>query len=122
MPFFRSLTENTVKGYACVSVFGGGTANSEFEFLTGHSMAFLPRGSVPYQQYLRGTVSSMASVLKSRGYSCVAMTPFSGRDWIIQNTYPSLGFEELHFDKEFGELPLVRDQSSDQGMYDYIIR
>ncbi len=122
MPFFRSLTENTVKGYACASVFGGGTANSEFEFLTGHTMAFLPSGSVPYQQYLRGKVCSMASVLKSRGYSCVAMTPFSGRDWNIQNAYPCLGFEELHFEQELGELPTVRDRTSDLGMYEYIIR
>ena len=34
-----------------VSVMGGGTANSEFEFLTGNSMAFIGTGKYPYQLY-----------------------------------------------------------------------
>ena len=41
MPYFNSLTEDVIKGYAYVSTIGGGTSNSEYEFLTGNSMAFL---------------------------------------------------------------------------------
>ena len=52
-PFYDSLTENTIKGYALSSVFGAKTPNSEWEFMTGNSMAFLPGGSVVYQQYIR---------------------------------------------------------------------
>lgn len=52
MPFLHGLTENTVKGTAYSSVFGGTTANSEFEFLTGNTMAFLPDGTVPFQMYV----------------------------------------------------------------------
>ena len=55
MPYLHSLqngAENTVTGYLNVSVCGGNTANTEFEFLTGNSMAFLPQGSIPYQQYI----------------------------------------------------------------------
>lgn len=48
MPFIRSLDKNTVKANLYVSVKGGNTANTEFEFLTGNSMAFMPAGSVPY--------------------------------------------------------------------------
>ena len=47
MPYLHSLqngAENTVTGYLNVSVCGGNTANTEFEFLTGNSMAFLPQG------------------------------------------------------------------------------
>jgi len=54
MPFIHSLQqgeENTQTGYLNVSVKGGNTANTEFEFLTGDTMAFLPAGSIPYQQY-----------------------------------------------------------------------
>ena len=46
MPFIHSLqrgADNTVTGNLNVSVLGGNTANTEFEFLTGHTMAFLPR-------------------------------------------------------------------------------
>lgn len=58
MPFTSKLTENTVKGDLYVSVVGGNTANSEFEFLTGSSMAFLPTGSIPYQQFIKGEMPS----------------------------------------------------------------
>ena len=47
--YIRSL-DNAVFGHAYTSVFGAGTSASEFEFLTGSSMAFLPSGSIPYQQ------------------------------------------------------------------------
>lgn len=52
MPFTHSLTENTIRGNLFVSVKGGNTANSESEFLTGDSMAFLHQGSVAYQQFI----------------------------------------------------------------------
>ena len=50
MPFINSLKENTIKGHMLVSVFGGGTSNSEYEFLTGNSMAFLPKGTVAFHR------------------------------------------------------------------------
>ena len=44
--YIRSL-DNAVYGHAYTSVFGAGTSASEFEFLTGNSMAFLPRAASP---------------------------------------------------------------------------
>ena len=35
IPYIKSLSENTTKGYALSSVYGGGTPNSEYEVLTG---------------------------------------------------------------------------------------
>ncbi len=43
MPFTSKLTENTVKGDLYVSVVGGNTANSEFEFLADRRWRFFPR-------------------------------------------------------------------------------
>mgnify|MGYP000317396765 FL=1 len=48
-PFISRLSENTVKGQLCMPVFGSMTSNSEFEFLTGDSMALLPANSIAYQ-------------------------------------------------------------------------
>ena len=51
MPFIHSLQqgqENTVTGNLTVSVCGGNTANTEFEFLTGHTMDYFPVGSIPH--------------------------------------------------------------------------
>ena len=63
MPFVHSILRgevaNTISGYADVSVLGGNTANSEFEFLTGNSMAFFPNGSAPYLQYIRDGISTI---------------------------------------------------------------
>ena len=76
MPYIRSMTENTVKGNLMVSVKGGNTANTEYEFLTGNSMAFLPAGSIPYQQYIRGEMPSVASQLGNVGYETFAIHPY----------------------------------------------
>ena len=75
-PYFHSLKENTIHGYALSSVFGAKTPNSEWEFMTGNSMAFLPSGSVVYQQYISKTPTSIVSNLKNDGYTCVAMHPY----------------------------------------------
>ena len=73
MPYVHSIlngaVENTISGYLNVSVLGGNTANTEFEFLTGNTMAFLPQGSVAYQQYLKRQMPSLASPSKRSGLS-----------------------------------------------------
>ena len=67
MPFFDSLNKNVVKGYAESSVYGGYTANSEFEFLTGCTKTFLPGN--PYLQYIDDYLPSVISNIKSqKGY------------------------------------------------------
>lgn len=66
MPFFRKLKENTIKGYTYSSVFGGNTANSEFEFMTGNTLAFLPDNSVPYQLFLRSKTAGLTYTLKDQ--------------------------------------------------------
>lgn len=84
-----------VFGHAYTSVFGAGTSTSEFEFLTGHSMAFLPSGSIPYQQYILESSDSMASVLKENGYRTVAFHPGERSSWQRDKAYPLLGFDQF---------------------------
>ena len=62
--FMKSLRENTVSGWVNASTFGGGTANTEFEVLTGCSMAFLSVNYYPYQQALNKPVDSLVSRMK----------------------------------------------------------
>ena len=84
MPYIRSLLDgapNTISGHLYVSVLGGNTANSEFEYLTGDSMAFLPSGSIPYQQYLNKYALSIVSHMKELGYSTTAMHPYNASGW-----------------------------------------
>lgn len=120
-PFYDSLTENTVKGYAVSSVFGAKTPNSEWEFMTGNSMAFLPSGSVVYQQYITDTPTSMVSNLKNEGYTCVAMHPYYETGWSRNSVYPNMGFDEMHFIDEFDQSRMLREYITDQELYETII-
>lgn len=120
-PFLDSLQENTTKGYALSSVFGAKTPNSEWEFLTGGSMAFFPSGSVVYQQYISDTPTSLVSTLKNEGYTCVAMHPYYETGWSRNLIYPTLGFDESYFLEDFPQEDIIRNYVSDRELYQKII-
>lgn len=122
MPFVSSLTENTVKGQAYVSVKGGNTPNSEYEFLTGDTMAFLPSGSIPYQQYIKAETENFMSGLKDMGYTTYAIHPYNASGWKRDTVYPLLGIDESFFLSSFPKVKLVRNYVSDEAVYDRVIR
>ena len=125
MPYVHSIlngnTDNTISGYLNVSVLGGNTANTEFEFLTGNTMAFLPQGSVAYQQYLKRETPSLASHLKSLGYETIAMHPYNSTGWDRNKVYPLLGFDEMYFIRDYKNPEKIRKYVSDRACYDKII-
>ncbi len=122
MPFIHSLQENTVKGNCYVSVKGGNTANSEYEFLTGDTMAFLPAGSVPYQQYIKGDMPTLASYLKNLGYQTVAIHPYNASGWARNKVYPWFGFDRALFRNDFINPLLIRNYISDNSAFNKIIQ
>lgn len=125
MPVMHSLQEgqeNTISGIMNVSVVGGNTANTEFEFLTGSTMAFLPDGCVPYQQYIDGPTDSMASYLKAKGYKTIAMHPYNASGWERNIAYPYLGFDKFYSLKDFSGVTKVRDYVDDDSCADRIIK
>lgn len=102
MPFFRKLKENTIKGYTYSSVFGGNTANSEFEFMTGNTLAFLPDNSVPYQLFLRSKTAGLTHTLKDQGYGpCYALHPFYKTGYSRYKVYPLMGFDHFYTSDDF---------------------
>lgn len=124
MPFVHSLekgNENTITGYLNTSVCGGNTADTEFEFLTGNTMAFLPVGSIPYQQYIKSTTPSLASYLKSIGYATYAQHPYYGSGWNRDTVYSLLGFDNLSFMQDYSNQRFVRKYISDETSFDRII-
>lgn len=120
-PFMDSLYENTIKGYALSSVFGAKTPNSEWEFQTGNSMAFLPGGSVVYQQYISSTPTSIVSTLRNEGYTCVAMHPYYATGWSRDKVYPKLGYDEAYFLEDFDQTDILRKYVTDEELYEKII-
>lgn len=121
-PFLNSLEENTVKGSLCVPVFGSMTSNTEFEFLTGDSMALLPANSIAYQFNVKPGAYSLVSTLKEQGYYSVAMHPYPGENWNRVECYRNMGFDEF-LDEEFYEgSEELRNYVSDQADYEKLIR
>lgn len=124
IPFVHSLLEgadNTISGWLNVSVLGGNTANTEFEYLTGNTMAFLPQGSIPYQQYIKAETPSLASHLAGLGYQTVAMHPYNASGWDRDTVYPAIGFSEMYFLPDFENPVKVRNYVSDQSDFEKII-
>lgn len=120
-PFLDSMSDNTIKGYTLSSVFGAKTPDSEWEFLTGNSMAFLPSGSVPYQQYVSGDTYSLVSTLKERGYTCLSMHPYYATGWSRDKVYPLMGFDKSYFIDDFDQTNIIRQYITDEELYNKII-
>jgi len=102
--------------------FGGLTANIEFEALTGFSNAFLPTGSIPYQQYVRKPIPSLATFFRAEGYTARAIHPFSGWFWNRTSVYKAFGFETF---KDVDKMPPLAKRgnfTSDEALTKEIIR
>ena len=121
LPFIDSMKENTIKGSTYVSVFSGHTANSEYEFLTGNSISFLPIGTVAYQMFTHENDYSLARHLGSLGYYSIAMHPYDASGWNRVSVYNRYAFDEMHFIEDFGDVFHIREYCSDDSNYDYLI-
>ncbi len=121
MPYIRSLEENTIKGYAYASIFGGNTPNSEYEFLTGNTMGFLPASSVGFNLFVRGNLPSVASELKECGYETMAIHPYRGTNYRRHIVYPLLGFDTYYTRDDFFHPKYIRNFISDESLAERII-
>lgn len=121
MPFIHSLEENTIKGTAYSSVFGANTPNSEYEFLTGNTMAFLPASSIGFHLFVRGDMPSLASELKSVGYETLAMHPYRGYNYRRHLVYPQIGFDTYYTRDDFEDPEYIRSYISDQSLAERIV-
>ena len=125
MPFVNSILRgevaNTISGYADVSVLGGNTANSEFEFLTGNSMAFFPNGSVPYLQYIRDGISTIVPQLEEYGYTTYGTHPYRAKGWNREFIYDLMGFDYRYFQGSFPFEDKLRNYVSDEADFKSIL-
>lgn len=138
LPFFNSLSNdapNVSKGFAMASVFGGNTANSEFEFLTSNSMAFLPQNVVAYNQYLNeSNAFSVVDIVEAAGYRTIGMHPEVETNWRRNHIYQYYGFDETYFlettasgiksfvnGKSLTDEELYRTHVSDSTVYNRVI-
>ena len=124
MPFLHNFKnmKNTYTGFVTAPVLGGGTCNSEFEFLTNHSLSFFGRWVYPYQDHLKQKQDSMVNTLNSNGYNSIAVHAFKKESWNRENVYNYFGFSDFITQEDFdSDTRRIRDFIADEEMFDKII-
>ena len=94
IPTFRSLMEEYTSGYFKVPSVGAGTANTEFESITGMSMHYFGPGEYPYKSILKETTCESAPyILSGLGYSTHAIHNNEANFYGRRSIFPNLGFD-----------------------------
>ena len=122
-PYIDSMEEHVQKGWLSVPVFGGGTANTEYEVLTGNCMAFWNDWTIAYQVYAQEKEYGLTAALKEQGYHTIAMHPYRPLNYNRKAVYEHMGFDEFYANKNWDRayMDKIRRFVSDQSCYDYVI-
>ena len=119
--WFNSYEGALMKGTLYVSPYGGGTCNTEFEFLTGCSTTFMGAGVYPYMVYDLSGVDNMGSELAAEGYSTTAMHPNRATNWNRDVVYSDMGFDQFLDIYEFAGSARLRGKVTDAATYSKIL-
>lgn len=103
--YFKSIPDALLRGKLYVDVHGGGTCNSEFEFLSGNSLGYIGAGKYPYSTFRLGKVDNLARQFKDLGYATSAMHPNYPSNWNREKVYPAWGFDSFLSIDDFGGFP-----------------
>lgn len=104
IPFTRDLMARTTSGRMLSHSIGGGTANVEFEALTGFSLAMLPpQLRVPYQSLVAGRsrFPSLVRWFADNGHRTVALHPYTREMYRRSDVYQAFGFDEYRSEEDF---------------------
>lgn len=120
---YRSIANETYSGQMLSQNYGGGTANIEFEALTGFSMELLnPQMTTPYTMLVpkMTEIPSIVSLLKGRGYQATAIHPYNTSMYKRKSVYQILGFDDFLYEDTMenqatlGNNPYISDEAAYQ--------
>lgn len=114
LKYWHSLKENTISGDMRVSIYGGGTSFTEFEFLTGITGGMVNFNQTPYVNLIKGDTPSLVWDFKNAGYKTLAIHPFWSSSWNRANVYPKLGFDDFISGEDFSSGESKVSVSSDE--------
>ncbi len=109
MPFIDSLPDGQT-GRTVVAGTGGGTNKSEYEFLTSNTIQLMP-GITPFNYLDFENANSIVSYLEAQGYTTWGAHPAEPLNYSRGIVYPKLGFDNVLFRDDFGEIEKYGERS-----------
>ena len=124
IPNLRAAGSGRIDQHGIVPERFGGSANTEFEVLTGMTMVYLPQGSLPFRQYIRRPMPSLPRALGALGYATTAIQADAKYYYNREQVYDLLGFQHIVW---LNDLPGVERAArpgwpSDRAVVDAIIQ
>lgn len=113
--------EACATGYVGVPSFGGMTANTEFEFLTGIPMSFFPGVAVPFVHFIEKPTPSIVWRFRQGGYHTLGVHSNEGWFWNRDKAYPRLGFAEFKDGRYFSQAERNQFYVTDKAMNDLLV-
>ncbi|MGC6767152.1 LTA synthase family protein [Enterococcus sp. LJL51] len=126
---YDKIAEQTYSGQMLSQNYGGGTANIEFEALTGLSMElFNAQLTTPYTMLLPklDELPSIVSLLKGEGYQATAIHPYNTSMYKRKDNYDLLGFDEFLYEETMTHTdtqqnnPYISDEAAYQEVMDLL--
>ena len=120
--FQHGLDDALMRGQLGMSVYGAGTCNSEFECLTGNSLAFVGTGKYPYQMFSFDEVPNLARQMSELGYQTTAMHPNDQDNWNRRVIYGDMGFDVFYnTNNSFEGAPSFHAGITDKATYEKVL-
>jgi phosphoglycerol transferase MdoB-like AlkP superfamily enzyme len=119
--------DRTPSGEMLTQFIGGGTANMEFEALTGFSLSqFTPQLNTPYQQLVPkySSFPSAVQYFEAKGHDPVAIHPYRAIMYERDRVYPILGFDEFVDETKMEPLEGIEENpfASDESSFGEVLR
>lgn len=116
LSFTRGLVAGRSLSAAIVPTYGYRTANSEFEFLTGHAVEFFAKGTIPYLHLIKDHQLSMVETLHRAGYATTAIHPGARTFYERERVYQHFGFDHFYSAETFTDAPMYGNYYSDRSI------
>ena len=116
----NGMSDALQSGNLLVSTYGGGTSNTEFEFLTGESCYFIGEGN-GYSLYDFSKVDSLPHIFNALGYTSTAIHAYNPNNWNRKNAYRTLGFKSFISGDSFVDVDTWRGWPSDKATYQKVL-
>lgn len=122
IPNFKRIRNESISGNMISYTFGGGTANVEFEILTGCLKRFLNETETDFQSMVQNETMSLAHIFKRSGYETIGIHTYQRTFYNRDKAYPLLGFDRWIGLEDIEEYTYDGRYVSDKTLIDEIIK